>query len=87
MSFAEAMTEGSVAPDVRVTRAMGEARQVLEQAQKRAQGAEALRRVQQATMLLEQAGQHVQMGTIDAAIWRHIGEAVMLADQIGRSPR
>jgi hypothetical protein len=87
MSSTEAMTEGGVAPDARVTRAMGEARQVLEQARKRAQGTEALRRVQQATMLLEQAGQHVQTGAIDAAMWRHIGEAVMLADQIGRSPR
>ena len=87
MSSTETITEGGVAPDARVTQAMGEARQVLEQAQKRAQGAEALQRVQQATMLLEQAGQHVQTGSIDAAIWRHIGEAVMLADQIGRSPR
>jgi len=36
---------------------------------------------------LEQARQRVEEGTIDRTIGRQIGEAMLLADQIGRSSR
>jgi hypothetical protein len=42
--------------------------------------------IREAFLCLAEAEQHIQEGAIGNAIWRHIGEAVMLADQVGRSP-
>ena len=86
MSFTQTVTEGEVAPDrdTRVARAMGEALQILDRARSRAQRAEDITRVREAVSYLAEAGQRVQEGALDNATWRHIGEAVMLADQVGR---
>jgi hypothetical protein len=43
--------------------------------------------MQRAIQILEQARQRVEEGTIDRTIGRQIGEAMLLADQIGRSSR
>jgi hypothetical protein len=52
-----------------------------------------IRAMAEALLVLEQAQQHVEDGTIDTAIYWHIGQTVMLADQavllaeqVGRSP-
>jgi hypothetical protein len=44
-------------------------------------------RLREAFSCLGEARRHVQEGPTDTAIWRHIGEAVMLADQVGRQQR
>ena len=88
MAAPEAMTEGGVAPDgdARVAKAMCEALQILDRAWRRAQRAEDVTLVREAASCLAEAGQHVQEGAIDNATWRQIGQAVLLADQVGRSP-
>ena len=88
MSATEAMTASGMAPDggVRIARAMGEALQILDRAWSRAQRGEDMTRVREAVSCLAEAGRHAQEGPIDTAVWRHIGEAVLLADQVGRSP-
>ena len=82
------MTTSGMAPDgsVRIARAMGEALQLLDQARSRVQGVGDVTRVREAVSCLAEAERRAQEGPIDTAIWRHIGEAVLLADQVGRSP-
>jgi hypothetical protein len=88
MSATEAVTASGMAPDggVRIARAMGEALQLLDQARSRVQRAGDVTRVREAASCLAEAERHLQEGPINTAIWRHIGEAVMLADQVGRNP-
>ena len=88
MSSTQTVTEGGAVPDrdTRVARAMGEALQILDRAWSRAQRGEDMTRVREAVSCLAEAGRHAQEGPIDTAVWRHIGEAVLLADQVGRSP-
>jgi hypothetical protein len=88
MSATEGMTDGGVAldGDARTARAMGEALQLLDRAWSQAQRVEDVARLREAFTCLAEAGQRVQEGAVDAAVWRHIGEAVLLADQVGRSP-
>ena len=77
-----------MAPDgsVRIARAMGEALQLLDQARSRVQRVGDVTRVREAFSCLAEAEQRVQKGAIDNTTWRHIGEAVLLADQVGRNP-
>ena len=56
-------------------------------------GVRVIRAMAEALRALEQAQQHVEDGTIDTAICWHIGQTVILADQVvmladqaGRSP-
>jgi hypothetical protein len=88
MLAAEAMTTSGMAPDgsVRIARAMGEALQLLDQALSRVQRTGDVTRIHEAASCLAEAERHLQEGPINTAIWRHIGEAVLLADQVGRSP-
>ena len=88
MLAAEAMTTSGMAPDgsVRIARAMGEALQLLDQARSRVQRVGDVTRVREAFSCLAEAEQRVQKGAIDNTTWRHIGEAVLLADQVGRNP-
>jgi hypothetical protein len=88
MSSAQAMTTDGMAPggDARLARAMDEALQFLDQAWSQAQRVEDVARLGEAFSCLGEARRHLQEGPINTAIWRHIGEAVMLADQVGRSP-
>jgi hypothetical protein len=65
---------------------MDEALQFLDQARSRVQRVGDVTRIREATSCLAKAERHLQEGPIDSATWRHIGEAVMLADQVGRSP-
>ncbi len=88
MSFAQAMTTDGMdsGGDARLARAMGEALQFLDQAWSQAQRVEDVARLRKAFSCLGEDRRHLQEGPIDSAIWRHIGEAVLLADQVGRSP-
>jgi len=88
MSATEAVTASGMAPDggVRIARAMGEALQLLDQARSRVQRVGDVTRVREAFSCLAEAEQRVQKGAIDNTTWRHIGEAVLLADQVGRNP-
>jgi hypothetical protein len=88
MPATEAMTASGMAPDgsVRIARAIDEALQLLDQAWSQAQRVEDVARLGEAFSCLGEARRHLQEGPIDNATWRHIGEAVMLADQVGRSP-
>ena len=88
MSATQATTESGVASgsDARIARAMSEALRLLDLARSRVQRAEDAARMREAFSCLADAEQRVQEGVIDNAIWRHIGEAVMLADQVGRRP-
>jgi hypothetical protein len=88
MSATEAVTASGMAPDggVRIARAIDEALQLLDQARSRVQRVGDVTRIHEAVSCLAEAERHLQEGPIDSAIWRHIGEAVLLADQVGRSP-
>ena len=88
MSSAQAMTTDGMASDgdARLARAMDEALQFLDQAWSQAQQVEDVARLGEAFSCLEEARRHLQERPINSAIWRHIGEAVLLADQVGRSP-
>ena len=88
MPATEAMTASGMAPDgsVRIARAMDEALQLLNQARSRVQRVGDVTRIHEAVSCLAEAERQLQEGPIDSAIWRHIGEAVLLADQVGRSP-
>jgi hypothetical protein len=80
-------TDGMAAGgDDRLVRAMDEALQLLNQARSRVQRVGDVTRIHEAVSCLAEAERHLQEGPIDSAIWRHIGEAVLLADQVGRSP-
>ena len=82
------MTTDGMAPggDARLARAMDEALQFLDQARSRVQRVGDVTRIHEAASCLAEAERHLQERPINTAIWRHIGEAVMLADQVGRSP-
>jgi hypothetical protein len=43
-------------------------------------------RLREAFSCLAEAEQRVQEGAIDDITWRYVGEAVLLANQVGRSP-
>ena len=88
MSATEAVTANGMAPDggVRIARAVGEALRLLDLARNRALQGEDITRLREAFSCLAEAEQRVQEGTIDNTTWRHIGEAVLLADQVGRNP-
>ena len=88
MSSAQTMNTDGMAPDrnARLARAMDEALQFLDQAWSQAQQVEDVARLREAFTCLGEARRHLQEGPIDTATWRHIGEAVMLADQVGRCP-
>jgi hypothetical protein len=89
MSATEAVTASGMAPDggVRIARAIDEALQLLDQARSRVQRVGDVTRIHEAASCLAEAERHRQEGPINTAIWRHIGEAVMLADQVGRQQR
>jgi hypothetical protein len=88
MSSAQTMSTDSMAADgdARLARAMDEALQFLDQAWSQARRVEDVARLREAFSCLGEARRHVQEGPIDTVTWRHIGEAVLLADQVGRSP-
>jgi len=88
MSATQATTESGVAPgsDARIARAMSEALQLLDLARNRVRRTEDVARIREAFSCLAEAEQRVQEGAIDSTTWQHIGEAVMLADRVGRSP-
>ena len=88
MSATRATTESGVASgsDAGIARANSEAQQQHEQAKSRVQRAEDVVLIREAFSCLAEAEQRVQEGAIDNATWWHIGQAVMLADQVGRRP-
>ena len=88
MSATELVTESGAAPDLaaRFATAMSEAERILTRARSRVRRAEDVTLVREAFSCLAEAEQCVQEGAVDTATWRHIGEAVLLADQVGRSP-
>jgi hypothetical protein len=78
---AEPVVENGAA---RLATAMGEAEKLLARARSRVRRAEDVALIREAFSSLAEAEQRVQEGTIDTTTWRHIGQAVMLADQAGR---
>jgi hypothetical protein len=88
MSATEAVTASGMAPDegVRIARAVGEALRLLDRVRNRALQGEDITRLREAFSCLAEAEQRVQEGAIDNITWWYVGEAVLLADQVGRSP-
>ena len=88
MSATEAVTASGMAPDggVRIARAVSEALRLLDRARNRALQGEDITRLREAFSCLAEAEQRVQEGTIDNITWRYVGEAVLLANRVGRSP-
>ena len=70
MSVTEAVTDSGMAPDggVRITRAMGEALQLLDQARSRVQRVGDVTRVREAVSCLAEAERHLQEGPVNTAI-------------------
>jgi hypothetical protein len=69
---------------VRFAAAMDKAEKILARARSRVRRAEDVALIREAFSSLAEAEQRVQEGTIDTTTWRHIGQAVILADQAGR---
>jgi hypothetical protein len=65
---------------------VGEALRLLDRVRNRALQGEDITRLREAFSCLAEAEQRVQEGTIDNIAWRYVGEAVLLAHQVGRSP-
>jgi hypothetical protein len=85
MSATQATTESGVAPgsDARIARAISEALQLLDLARSRVKRAEDVALIREAFSCLAEAEQRVQEGVINNATWWHVGQAAMLADQVG----
>jgi predicted dehydrogenase len=72
--------------DARIARAMSEAQRLLDLARNRVRRTEGVALIREAFSCLAEAKQRIQAGAIDNVVWQHVGHAVMLADQVGRSP-
>ncbi len=88
MSAIQAIAESGVASgsDARIARAMSEALRLLDLARNRVRRTEDVALIREAFSCLAEAEQRIQAGAIDNVVWQHVGQAVMLADQVGRSP-